>query len=174
VGKGFATIRGVAAALVIVSAGCGGGKTRGNDGPPPVEETPAEGQPTPPPPSEGGAGALKHESLQEVVNEVSSARQGGADGTQPVDFGAISGAAQKIQDGAGEILNDAPGTLRDEDRVRYEGLIAQVKERAADLKLAAEARDKSRTDRSFLQLQSSCVRCHHQFGSPAGGAGNGR
>jgi len=161
-------IRGLAAVLVIVSAGCGGGSKRADAPPPPAEATPAPALPTPEP---APAGALRHEPLQAIFDEISVARQGGADGTAPIDYAGIAANAQKIADGAEAIQEDAPATLKDEDRVRYEGLKAQLKERAAALKVAADAQDKNGSNRSYLQLSSSCVRCHQQFGAPAGAGG---
>ena len=163
-------IRGLAAAIALVSAGCGGPQTRPSE--PPPQSQPASAEPAAAEPAEApseGPRALKHESMQSVTEEISTSVQGGLAGAgAQTDFASIAANAQKIQDGADAILEDAPATLKDEDRVRYEGLKAQLKERAAALKTAADAKDKNGTNRSYLQLSRSCNQCHSQFGAGEG------
>ena len=63
-----------------------------------------------------------------------------------------------------------PASLRDEDKLRYEGLIAQLRDRATVLREAAAAGEKLKVSRSFQQLTASCVKCHNQFGAATGGS----
>ena len=153
-------------AVAAFLAGCGGGhETRSDAGAPSEAATPAA----------TAAPAVHHAELKTVESDVQSALQGtGAAGapTQPggaaPNFTEVFAGAGKLAKGADDILKDQPASLTDEDRVRYEGLVAQLKQRAADLQAAAEQQQAFQAKRSFTQLTASCVRCHSQFGAGEG------
>jgi hypothetical protein len=148
----------MAAALCAAAglAGCGGGPEPRGDGTPPVESGARQGP------------EVKHAGLVTIENEIQSALQaapaGGPGGAQP-NFNEVFAGAGKIARGADEIMADEPGSLGDEDRMRYEGFVAQLKQKAADLQAAAEQQQAFQARRAFSQLTASCVKCHNQFGA---------
>jgi hypothetical protein len=91
---------------------------------------------------------------------------GSPDGGQP-NFPVVADGAAKMAAGADAILKDAPASLKDEDRLRYEGLVAQMKERATGLKAAADSKESFKSKRAYQQVTTTCVKCHSQFGSGA-------
>lgn len=151
------------AALVIAGPGCGGGAQKKPDDGPPKEAAPAT------PPAEAGPRTIHHEQLREIENQIDAALGASADAANAPDFAAASAGAEKVKTGADDILKDAPATIKDEDRLRYEGLVAQLKERADGLAQASAAKDRMKASRSFQQLTASCVKCHTQFGPPQEG-----
>lgn len=156
---GFAL--GMSAVFVV---GCGGDRDKRGEGAPP---------------SEGPAGVdvVYHAELKTVEGKVQEALQGvGAPGGAPTtggtpSFTEVFAGAGRLAKGADEILRDTPATLTDEERLRYEGLVAQLKQKAADLQAAAEQQQAQQARRAFLKLTASCVQCHEQFGAKQQGGG---
>jgi hypothetical protein len=101
----------------------------------------------------------RHATLQPAVDGIQAALAGAA----PQDFAAVATATAEIGAGADAVLDDAPATLADEDRVRYEGMVAQLRDRAADLEAAAGARSAHDAIDRFQRLTTSCVKCHKAF-----------
>jgi hypothetical protein len=156
------TIGGVVA-LVLALGGCSGSADSRHDDQPPV---PVRNSLT----DDSHPRAVRHEPLADTEREIRDALAGAAGGGAKPDYPRIAAAASRVAEDASGILEDAPASLRDEDRLRYEGLIAQLRERAVVLREAATAEEKLRVSRSFQQLTASCVKCHNQFGATTAGS----
>lgn len=139
----------ISLALAAAAALAGCGPKPVDAGKPPAEQPAAQ------------ARNIRHSQLKSVESKVQQALE--AQGT-PAFTEVFSGAATIVK-GADAILEDEPATLADADRLRYEGLVSQLKERAANLQAAAEQQQVHQARRSFSQLTASCVKCHSQFGA---------
>jgi hypothetical protein len=136
---------------------CGCGPEARPEGKPPTEEPAKEVR------------AVKHADLQQIEAKLqeSLGTSGPAAGLAAPNFPDVFAGAEKIAKGADAILEDVPATLTDEQRQRFEGFVAQLKQKAADLQAAAEQQQIAPARRSHFQLKSSCVKCHDQFRSAA-------
>jgi hypothetical protein len=122
------------------------------------------------PPSESAAitKAVQHAGLKAVESKIQEALEAsspggaGAPASGP-NFSAVFEGASQLARGADVILEDRPENLTDQERLQYEGLVAQLKEKAADLQAAAEHQKTDLARRSFAQATSSCVTCHVTF-----------
>src|SRR5204863_301704 len=92
-----------------------------------------------------------------------SIRSAGTASTTSPNFTEVFSGAATIAKGADAIFEDQPQSLADADRLRYEGLVQQLKEKAANLQAAAEQQQAFQARRTFSQLTASCVKCHSQF-----------
>ncbi len=152
----FKTLTGLALVLALATAGCGG--TDENKGGevkdrPHVSDTPME-------PS-----TVKHAPLSRLEERLDAA-------VAAPDFDLIQMDVNELEAGADAIQADRPATLSDEDQLRYEGLVAELKQKAGDLRKAAEAGNKHGVQRAFTQTTRACVSCHDSFG-PKRSAGPG-
>jgi hypothetical protein len=144
---------GRAAAALLAAAAAAWGSGCSGPSPAAAEKPAPRARAVPPKPA-------RHASLQPAVDAIHAALE-----RTPQDVAAVASGTAQVRAGADGIIDDAPPTLADEDRVRFEGMVAQLRDRAADLEAAAAARDAHAALDRFQQLTTSCVKCHVQFGS---------
>jgi hypothetical protein len=142
-----ATLGILAIAAVAWAGGCGGEPRAA------VRDAAAPVAARPPPRAAGHAG------LDPIADRIQAALAS----KTPPDLAAVAADASRISGGADALYGDEPAWLADEDRVRYEGMVAQLRDRAAALQSAAEAGDVSRARERCYEVNASCVKCHGQF-----------
>lgn len=140
--------------VVLLAAACGcAGETRPDGGAPPIEKGPE-------------VKLVQHARLEEVEGRIKlalfGAAGGGAPASEPAYAEALAGATE-IATGADLILESAPETLAGPDRLKFEGMVASLKERAAALQKSAEERQAVSARRAFAKVQESCTKCHAEF-----------
>ncbi len=140
--RGAVRVGAAGAILALALAGCKGGGG-GND-------------PGRPPPS-AAEKAVQHKTLKDVETRIEAAIAAG-DLT-----GVAQGADEVLARGLADVRTDEPKTLKDEDRLRYSGLVTALEEKASALKSAAEANEGLKVKRAFQQTTASCVKCHDAF-----------
>ncbi len=165
------------AAFLLAASACGGGPEPKQDGdPPPADAKPADSAAAPDTAPAAApaapARAIHHGALRDHEQEIDQALGAGGEATKEPDWAAAQAAAEKLDARADEVLKDMPASIKDEDRLRFEGLVAQLKERAKGIAQAAAAKDKLKASRTFQQLTASWVKCHTQFGQTGTGGGN--
>jgi hypothetical protein len=137
----------LALAAALGGAGCGP-QAKNDSGTPPVEQQPV-----------AVAHSVRHAQLEAVEEKIQAAL-----GAATPNYGEVFSGATDVAKGAEDILGDEPTSLAEADRLRYEGLVSALKEKAANLQAAAEQQQAFQARRSFSQLTATCVKCHGQFG----------
>jgi hypothetical protein len=119
-----------------------------------------------PPPAEGPSGfaadggadaaSVSHASLRDVEKRAEQALGGAAGPGGTPDFAALGAAAAELEAGVEAVRQDRPAAAG----LSYDGLVDEMAESAAALRLASEQQNAFGARRAFHQLTGSCVRCH--------------
>jgi len=129
-------------------------------------------QSTEPGPGEGpqtGASEGPREVTHKALEGVQESLEAALPASGEIDYAAVSAAASAIHAGADAILDDRPATVQEDARPKYEGMVAELKERALALQAAGDGQQVISSRRGAGRVAASCVRCHARFAAPPAG-----